>query len=184
MAVIRAWTLYIDADHIVNREATMAEVSLDPTPEEPPVRWWSGEGTLHFEDLLWSGAQTADGMLMDLGAVPDAPNLEAEQVTARLAVTEPALRRILNTDLGPLHLEIGWVRSNDYGATWTRTPVYLRGRLGRVTLAAGEIEISIESYLDDIDRGNTLYWSASTHEDYAQMTELGAGLPFNFPLYE
>lgn len=184
MAVLRAWTLLIDAEHIVTRERTMAELSLEPTPESPPVRWWSGEGTLDFEGLLWSGAQMADGMLMDLGRVPDLPNLDAETVTARLAVTNESLRRILNTDLGPLHLEIGWIRSDDYGASWIRTPRYLRGRLGRVTLAAGEVEVTIESYLDDLDRGNTLYWSAATHPDYRQMTELGAGLAFNFPLFE
>ena len=186
MASLRAWTLYMDAQHIIDREMTMADLSLEPTPESPPVRWWSGEGTLHFENLTWSGAQIADGMLMDIGEVPDAPNLEAPQVKARLAVSDESLLRLMSVDPGPLHLEVGWLRSNDYGATWLRTPRYLRGRLGRIPTSpdGGEVQINIESYLDDLDRGNTVYWSAATHPDYAQMTELGAGLAFNFPLFE
>ena len=128
MSLIRAWTLVFSTEYVQIRETGTARLSLDPTDPDPPTHWWSGEGTLHFEGHDWSGAQTADGMLMEFGAVESTPNLEETAVTGRLALTDESLRRALALDLGPLHVEVGWIRSTDYGKTWNRTNRYYRGQ--------------------------------------------------------
>ena len=181
-----AETVFLDEEFLTPRPAGETRLSLDPTPETPPVRWWAGEGTLHFEGFLWSGAQMPDGMLMDVGAVDDVGNFSRSPVRVRLALSGDAYRRLATIgDLGPLYVEIGWIFSLDYGASWHRIDRYERGILGQADLAPGMLTGVVEGYEHDVDRGRPLTWSARTHPDYEMADRLtDGGIPFNWPLFE
>ena len=126
----------------------------------------------------------SDGMLLEIGAVEDTPNLEEEQVSIRLALGNDALRRAMTVDTTPLHVEIGWIQTNDYGRTWFRLDSYRRGTLGEINMVGGVLEVDVESYLDQIGRGRLEVISASTHPDLSEMTELGSGLATDVPVFE
>ena len=185
MSPLVAETVFLDQDFLTPRPAGETRLSLDPTPERTPVRWWAGEGTLHFEGHTWSGAQMADGMLMDIDGVDDVGNLERSPVKFRLALSGDAYRNLNREDLSALHIELGWIYSTDYGRTWNRIDRYERGRLGEVQRQPGLLTGTIEGYEHDIDRGRPLTWSAKTHPDYAMAAQLkDGGVPFNFPLFK
>ena len=190
MTALRAWTLLITDEYSLPRPTGTQMHSIDPTPEgappaPPPRRWWSGEGTLTFEGLQWSGAQMSDGMLMDIGTIQRTQNLQESQVTARLALGDEALLRSQSRDFGPLHVEVGWIRSDDYGVSWRRLDIYHRGRLGEITTSDdGVLEARIESYMDTIDRGRVEIISASTHPDFSEMTGIASGLATDVPVFE
>ena len=182
MAVLRTWTLALSRQYLVPRPTGTTMHSLDPTEPDPPMHWWGGEGTLHFEGLDWSGAQMADGMLMAMGPIGSTPNLNEGTVTARLALAEPVLRRQQQMDPGTLHVEIGWIRNPHYGRpdAWRRIDRYHRGRMGRRVIRGNVMEITIEQYWVQVDRGRTTYVTAA---DYPQMPALHQGIVRNFPQF-
>ena len=188
MEILRKWTLLITDEYSLPRPTGTTMHTIDPTPEGPPPappprRWWAGAGTLTFEGLTWSGGQMSDGMLMDFSDVERTPNFQEGIVTARLALGNDALRRALAVDFGPLHVELGWIRSADYGRTWRRLPTYHRGQLDEIPQIAGVLEVNVVAYSDTIDRGHTRLISAGTHRDLSEMSQIRS-LAARAPVFE
>lgn len=182
MATLRAWTLHLSRQHITPREPGDTRHSLDPTIPRVPTTWWEGEGTLHFEGLDWSGAQMADGMLMDMGPVTTTPNLRDGVTRARLAMADEALRQLEATDQGTWHIEIGWIRNPRYGDPryWSRIDRYHRGWMGQRSITGNVMEIDIEQYASQLDRRVVSYVSRT---DYPQLADLAQGIVRQFPQF-
>ena len=134
---------------------------LDPGAPVKVGRWWSGEGQLTFETLVYDGAMGPNGSLLEVGDVEQTADQAGRRATLRLAVPAPAVRHALSRDLGSVAAEIGWIWSAD-GVTWTRIPRRYKGRLSETRIVDGVLSATIATYWDEMDRGRPLYWSDAT----------------------
>ena len=170
-----AWTLYFSSSRITDSEGNTIN------------RWWSGEGDLTFEGHTWKGTKNKKGSLIEISEASYTENLPDRRLTARMAVTNDSVRRLLTIDLGSVDVQIGWIYNTNYfhPDSWNRVPRYFNGRIGRSVISQGVFECEVETYLGDIDRGVPEYWSYETSvpgDRYAeQARELAGGLEIRWP---
>ena len=151
MNAAQAWTLLVD--------------DVDPGPATDVRRYWSGEGDLSFEGQTWRGTRFGDVALIQLSAVEFKQGSPDRRVTLSVLLNEEALKQSLHGDIGPVGLTLGFLHSEDDGATWARTPegtFYGRASNGRID-ESEVYSVDSESFLGDIDRSEPVYWSREAH---------------------
>ena len=177
-----AWTLWV--------------ADVDPGAARTPAYWWSGEGDLVFEQVggrpvTWRGASGPDGALMAVGPVTQVADMAGQRTVVSIVAPTQATRRLWSVDLGGVELGIGWIRrlSARGPKAWTRIPRTFRGRLSDVTHKDGVVQLTVETYLGDIDRGDPRWWSDATQKGrtnntdtaFEQVSELAGDYELRWP---
>ena len=181
-----AWIHYTAASLSPGRFDAAVLLEFVDMPDGFPgtTRFWSGTGDLSFEAETWTGGVG----IIQLSAIENTGEPGNRRATATLPATDPADRARLMQDWGPFAIEIGWIRSTDRGATWSRVPMRFKGRLSEPRFVEGALTVTIETHTGDVDRGRPLYWSHDAQrarhpgDDFFEYTaELEQGQEIRWP---
>ena len=126
---------------------------------DPPLRLWTGPGSLTLDEQTYLGG----GQALGVSEYERASGEPDRRLRITLTGIPTTLRARFLLDSGPLPVTVEWIHSADRGKTWTKVPALaLRGRMSSPSLAGGSVTIEIETQRGDVERGRPLRWS---HED-------------------
>ena len=127
-------------------------------------RVWSGFGDLEFDDVTWSGTQSANGAWMAISPVTDEIGAPVARAQVSIAVPSSVVIDMLEIDVGPAQVFLSYIYSQDHGRSWVRSPVGLAGQLSQPQFEDGVYTVEIETYAGDADRGAPRVWSHETQQ--------------------
>lgn len=151
------------------------------------VRWWSGEGDVTINSVVYSGVGGPNGSFVQLSPITTSVTTPTRRATVILSLSSAGIRMMLQADVGAIEVKIGYITSLDGGA-WTKLPLSFVGRLSRPVIKNGLYTAELETYGGDIDRGKPLYWSKSaqairdpTDKGFDQAAEIADGKEIDWP---
>lgn len=151
-------------------------------------RWWSGKGTLNFGGVEWTGADSPNGSLIEIGNFTQTLDLPGQRVQVRIGLTSDSIRNILNVDLGGVRMTIRYIYLNDLPVGWTEIGRSIIVRMDDVRLDGNVATIRGETYIGSLGRPDPLYWSNATQQSrypgdkaFAQASELSLDYQLRWP---
>ena len=120
-----------------------------------PTRFWSGPSNIFFEGHNWRGGAG----IIQISSIESTGSPGSKRVTASIPIVDSVDRSQLLQDWGSYGIELGWLHSSNQGATWERAPMRFKGKLSDPVFRSGIFTVTIETHIEDVDRGVPLYWS-------------------------
>lgn len=150
-------------------EPTLVHQVIATIHDNPPLRYWTGEGDLTLPD----GTYTGIGFVA-LSASEESTEAPSSRLQISIHVGDPpgasatlrqqllSIRQRINEGFGFEDITIRHIISNDHGRTWQIIPWRFFGKLSNSQITDGLWTVEIETFKGDADRGRTLLWSDST----------------------
>ena len=122
------------------------------------LRLWTGWGELTVAGKVYQGG----GRALAVSEVETSSGDPDKRLQITLSAIPPDQRAQFLQDSGPLPVTVGWIYSQDRGASWQEASIKFRGRLSGPSMTEGTLTVELETQRGDVDRGRPLRWS---HED-------------------
>ena len=147
---------------MVGWAADISEIGLSKTP----FRIWSGEGKLTIQGQTYEGTTFNGGSFASVSPVENTAGSPRSRVSISVVVPSDAIRTMLNIDIGPVWIRVFNVVSQNGGATWTKLPTGIAGRLSAPVfdLEGSVWTAEIETWSGDADRGSIVLWSDAAQQ--------------------